>query len=212
MGARIGYSAINGVVITLLCLCGAVSLILKVVPLEATLGILFWIAIFMTAQAFQEVPKKHALAVAFGLVPSLGAWAYFLIETTLSIAGSSMHAMKDKFGNQIFIEGVIALNQGFIVLAMIYSALLVFIIERNFLRAGLWCVVAALLSAAGIIHAYQLGPGGLQMKYGLLASPHFAVSYLAGALFLFAFHAWQKRFKEPQGTSPEGMHQEQKMG
>ena len=57
MGARTGYSVLNGGVITLLCLIGAMPLVLRVVPLEAALGILLWIGLIITAQAFQEVPK-----------------------------------------------------------------------------------------------------------------------------------------------------------
>ena len=71
MGARAGYSAANGIIISALCVLGGVSLVLKFIPMEATLGILVWISIIMTAQAFQETPKAHALAVAIGLIPSL---------------------------------------------------------------------------------------------------------------------------------------------
>ncbi|MBI3986621.1 MAG: NCS2 family permease, partial [Lentisphaerae bacterium] len=66
MGARWGYSVLNGAIITLLCLTGGLALVQKVVPLECTLGILLWVAIIITAQAFQEIPKAHALAVAVG--------------------------------------------------------------------------------------------------------------------------------------------------
>ena len=87
MGARIGYSALNGIVISFLCCFGAVTAVLHVIPLEATLGILIWIGLVMTAQAFQETPREHALAVAVGLLPALAAWAWLLIETTLRAAG-----------------------------------------------------------------------------------------------------------------------------
>lgn len=93
MGARAGYSIINGVAITLLCLVGGVTLVLKVVPLEAVIGILLWVGLTITAQSFQETPKKHALAVAVGLIPSLAAWALLLIETTLQKAGTSLYAV-----------------------------------------------------------------------------------------------------------------------
>ena len=114
MGARAGYSIINGLAITLLCLVGGVTLVLKVVPLEAVLGILLWIGLIITAQSFQETPKKHALAVAIGLIPSLAAWALLLIDTTLQKAGTSLHDVAPKFGGDLFIYGIIALNQGFI--------------------------------------------------------------------------------------------------
>jgi AGZA family xanthine/uracil permease-like MFS transporter len=67
---------------------------------------------------------------------------------------------------------------------MILSAIGVALIEREFVKAGLWSVVAALFSAAGIIHAYELTPGGVTSRFGLLAAPEFFVCYLLlGFLF-----------------------------
>ncbi|MDL5053945.1 hypothetical protein QQ056_10350 [Oscillatoria laete-virens NRMC-F 0139] len=77
MGARIGYSLVNGVVVAALILMGGMTLVLKVVPMEATLGILLWIGLIIMAQAYQATPRRHALAVSMGLIPCLAAWALF---------------------------------------------------------------------------------------------------------------------------------------
>src|SRR4030095_15402097 len=45
MGARSGYSILNGAAIFVLCLVGGISLVLKFVPLEAALGLLLWVGI-----------------------------------------------------------------------------------------------------------------------------------------------------------------------
>jgi AGZA family xanthine/uracil permease-like MFS transporter len=160
--------------------------VLKIVPLEATLGILLWIGIIIMAQAFQEVPKSHALAVAFGLIPSLAAWALYLVETTLRTSGKSLFDAAPTFGTDLYIHGVIALNQGFLLSSMVLAAILVFVIEREFLTAAGWTLAAALLSMVGLIHAYDLTPAGVQNSFGLLAAPAFAVTYgLSAALLLF---------------------------
>ena len=70
MGTRSAYSTINGVVLLLLCFCGGLTLVMKVIPIEVTLGILLWIGLIIMAQCFQRAPKNHALAVAIELVPS----------------------------------------------------------------------------------------------------------------------------------------------
>ena len=188
MGARIGYSIANGVVICVLCLIGRVTIVLEFVPLEATLGILLWIGLIITAQAFQETPKHHALAVAFGLIPALAAFALFLVETTARVAGSSLFECAPAFGPALYIQGVFALSQGSLISSMILAATLVYIIERRFLRAAGWMLAAAILSAAGLIHAFELTPEGLQPKFGLLAAPWFAGGYLVVALILAAIH------------------------
>lgn len=193
MGARAGYSILNGTVITLLCLFGGITLVLKVVPLEATLGILLWVGIIITAQAFQEVPRNHALAVAFGLIPSLAAWALLLVETSLRKAGKTLFEIAPTFGSDLYIHGVIALNQGFLLSAMVLAAVLVFVVEREFLRAAGWMFIAAVLSALGVIHAYELTPVGVQNKFGVMAAPEFALMYGLSAGFLVLMHVVGKK-------------------
>ena len=200
MGARAGYSAANGVVISALCLLGGVSLVLKFVPIEATLGILVWISVIMTAQAFQETPKAHALAVAVGLMPSFATWALLLINSSVRIAGSSLFAVAPKFGADIFIQGVIALSQGFIITSMILSAILAFSIDHDLLKAALWSFAGALLSASGLIHAYALTPQGVQNKFGFMAAPGFVVGYALTGCVLLWLHLLQVRGGD--GPSP----------
>jgi AGZA family xanthine/uracil permease-like MFS transporter len=195
MGARVGYSIINGLVITALCVVGGVTLVLNLVPLEATLGILLWIGLIITAQAFRETPKEHALAVALGLIPALAAWALVLIETALRKAGASLFDTAPKFGADLFVHGVIALSQGFILTAMVLAAMLAFIIDRNFLKAALWALAGAGLSAVGVIHAYELTPLGVQNKFGWLAAPQFTLGYALTAGLLIALHLWRNSGK-----------------
>lgn len=196
MGARAGYSILNGAIIAALCLLGGVTLILRFIPIESTLGILLWIGIIMTAQAFQEVPKRHTLAVAFGLVPSLAAWALTLIETSVQKAGKTLFEAAPAFGRDLHIHGIIALSQGFLLSSMILSAALVAVIEREFLKAVVWTVIAAGLSMIGLIHAFELVPSGVQNKFGIAAAPEFALMYGLSSLFLLMLHlsnSWRRR-------------------
>lgn len=188
MGARIGYSAANGLVIMVLCLAGGVAPVLRVVPLEATIAILLWIGIVITAQAFQEVPKSHALAVALGLVPALAAWALTLVETTIRTAGAPYAETLAKFGKDLYIGGAIALSQGFLITSMLFSAVMVFVIERRFEKAAAWMAAGAVLSALGIIHAYAVGPASVLNRFGWMAAPGFAAAYGLGAVFLAGLH------------------------
>jgi len=195
MGARWGYSLLNGVVITGLCLIGGVTLVLRVVPLEAMIGILLWIGLIITAQAFTEVPRKHAVAVSLGLMPSLAAWALLLIDTTLRKAGTSLYAVAPKFGNELYIYGIISLSQGFLLTGMVLSAMMVFVVEREFLKAAIWAAAAAILSFFGVIHAYVLAPSGIQNRFGPGAAKAYALAYLVSAFLLFALHFYSRGAK-----------------
>lgn len=192
MGARWGYSIMNGVAITLLCLFGGVTLVMRYIPIEATLGILLWIGLIISAQAFQETPKKHALAVVMGFIPSLAAWALVLVETAIRVSGSSLFEAAPKFGSDLYIHGLIALSQGFILTAMVLSAIMAHIVDREFLKAAYWTLAAAVCSATGLMHAYTLGPGGVQNKFGWMAAPEFFIGYGIGALILLGLHHWLK--------------------
>lgn len=198
MGARIGYSGLNGIVISLLCCFGAVTAVLHAVPLEATLGILIWIGLVMTAQAFQETPRAHALAVAAGLVPSLAAWAVLLIETSVRAAGCTLDQALPKFGNDLYVRGALALGQGFLITSMAFAAIVAFAIDRRFLASAVTCFICAALSAVGLIHAFSVSPAGVAPVFGWMAAPDFAAAYAATGACLLVLH-WTK----PARSLPE---------
>ena len=52
--------------------------------------------------------------------------------------------------------GGFALEQGFLYSAMIWSAMVVYIVDREFRRAAFWSFSGALLSILGLMHSYQL--------------------------------------------------------
>jgi len=87
LGARAGYSTLNGLVMTVICLTGTVTVISKVVPVEAGIAIVLWIGIVITAQAFQTTPVRHAPAVAIGLFPAIAAWGATLVAGTFVQTG-----------------------------------------------------------------------------------------------------------------------------
>ncbi len=147
------------------------------------------------------MPKKHALAVALGLIPSLAAYTLFLVETTARAAGSSLYKVAPAFGSDLYIYGIISLSQGSLLTSMVLAAILVFVIERQFLKAAAWTLMAAVLSAIGLIHAYKLTPAGLQNKFGFFASPHFTVGYALTAFILFGLYWWNKKQQAVQDAS-----------
>jgi AGZA family xanthine/uracil permease-like MFS transporter len=198
MGARWGYSIINGTVITILCLIGGVTLVLKLVPIEAMIGILLWIGIIITAQAFAEVPKRHSIAVALGLVPALASWALFLVNTSLLKAGFSLFDAAPRFGNDLFIYGIISLSQGFMITSMVFSAMMAFVVDRKFLKASLWTLAGAAMAYFGVIHAYRLVPAaGVVNNFGFGAARSFALVYFVVSCVLALLHFHNRGKQEP---------------
>lgn len=123
-------------------------------------------------------------------MPSLAAWALLLIETTLRKAGSSLYDVAPRFGNDLYIYGIISMSQGFLLTGMVLSAMIVFVVERAFLKAAIWATSAAILSFFGVIHAYVLAPSGIQNRFGAGTAKAYALAYLISALLLVALHAY----------------------
>jgi adenine/guanine/hypoxanthine permease len=188
MGARAGYSVMNGLFITAICFFGAVNLVSTLMPLEAGIAIVLWVGIIIMAQAFQAVPSKHAPAVALGLVPALAAWALLIVQGALAAGGSSLANLGENASIQSYsLAGILALNQGFIVTSMIWSAAAAFLIDNEFARASLWALVGAGLSLVGAIHAYRIEGNDVLQHYGWTAGWPHAVGYaMAAILFLGA--------------------------
>ncbi|HUB67871.1 MAG TPA: hypothetical protein VL981_10340 [Candidatus Methylacidiphilales bacterium] len=201
LGAQTGYSVLNALAITAICLTGAMPFVLWFMPLEVTLGILLWIGLIITAQAFQEVPKAHALAVAIGFIPSLAAWGELLIETTLNKAapGYSLQQAAAQFSPDIFFAGMLSLAQGFMLISILFSAIVAKVIDRNWRAAAVWCLAGAAASALGIIHAFVFTPDGgyapaltwTGFSSTMPSGADFALAYVLAAILLFAMDVFK---------------------
>jgi len=158
LGARAGYSVLNGAAITLVCLTGTMAALTWAIPAEAGIAIILWIGIIIAAQAFEVTPKMHYPAVIVGLLPALAAWTVLIVKTSLGAAGAGLSAdvVKAAHGAGAYLGGAFALEQGFLYSAMIWAALTVCIIERSWLRAAAWAAVGALLALSGLLHSYAL--------------------------------------------------------
>src|SRR5579864_6081209 len=87
LGARAGYSVLNGVFITVICLTGTLAWIAWAIPIDAGMAIVLWIGMVISAQAFQATPREHAPAVIVGLLPGIAAWGAFMAKSGLHAAG-----------------------------------------------------------------------------------------------------------------------------
>ena len=158
LGARAGYSILNGVVITIISFTGLMSVIAAAIPLEAGYPILLWIGVVITAQAFQTTPKAHAPAIAFGLMPAIAAWGLTLLRRL----GSALMPNVTDIDALIIqtlpdIKGIISFSEGALFSSMFLTAVSVYLIEKNFLRAIYWTIPLIVFSFFGFIHSTQIG-------------------------------------------------------
>jgi AGZA family xanthine/uracil permease-like MFS transporter len=192
VGARIGYSILNGVMIMVIALTGIMSTLLHFIPFQVVAIVIVWFGLLVVGQAFQEVPKAHGVAVAFGLIPLLCSWGLQQLSTGLDQVGSSLFLCDAVPGSGVPIKGLIALSQGAILISMIWTAAIAYIMDGRFLPAATWFGVAAIGSCSGLIHGYQLTARGVETELGLCVAPDFAASYLMAAALLVGCHFYQQ--------------------
>lgn len=192
LGARAGYSTLNGLAVTLLCLTGTVGFVAQLVPLDAGVAIVLWIGVIITAQAFQATPSSHAPAVAIGLFPALAAWGATVVSGAFDAAGGTtmqqiLQSNPNAQVNGFLLHGLLLMERGYIFTCMILAALSAFLIERQFGKGALWAAVGVLATATGMTHAYLLN--GNLLDYYLVGTTVSAEAFSYSAYDICAGYA-----------------------
>ena len=203
LGARSGYSILNGVFFTLVALFGLTYFINSLVPMQAGMAIVLWIGIIITAQAFQATESNHAAAVAVGLFPAIAGWGVLILSQTLGAAGmvagdfsfaGKVLADPGAFArNGLHLKGLVALSQGFMITCMVWSAISAHLIDRKFRRATYWALAGGVFSFFGFIHAGELTPAGALYDIGLATGWQWAAGYALCAGFFAGMEVWARR-------------------
>ncbi|MEM1223286.1 MAG: NCS2 family permease [Verrucomicrobiota bacterium] len=208
MGARENYSILNGIGIGLLCISGSLAAIVWLIPVEAGITIIFWIGLIIVAQSFETAEPRHYPAAIVGLMPGFAAWVIVVVNSVITGAffssdgavSLSADFLSGQTSSGNFIAGGISLQQGFLITAMLWSTMTVFIIDRVFYKAMATALIAAAVSAVGLTHGYVLSDGAATVELPLLnaltgnspdqwiAAPAETVGYCiaAGIFFIMA--------------------------
>lgn len=192
LGARAGYSTLNGIVVTAICLTGTVGMISRIVPIEAGIAIVLWIGVIITAQAFQTTPKSHAPAVAIGLFPAIAAWGATVVAGAFIRVGlvtKGATTMQDLLAkdpnvevNGFLLHGLITMERGYIFTCMILAAVSAFLIDRKFYTAACWSLIGALFAGVGLTHAYQLVGNNFDFLFAFAEPAQDALAFRAAGI------------------------------
>jgi AGZA family xanthine/uracil permease-like MFS transporter len=203
LGARAGYSMLNGAFFGVVALFGFSHVISALIPIEAGMAIVLWIGIVITAQAFSATPRKHAPAVALGLFPAIAGWGVLVLTQTLGAAGivAKDPTLADRALSQasafamvgMHLPGLVALSQGFMLTCLVWSAAAATLIDRRFDTAARFMLLGAVLAYFGFMHAGTLTPSGGQYDLRPGAGTPWAIGYALSALFFWLTGLWAKR-------------------
>ena len=179
-GGRAGYSLASGAVIGFLCFMGLFGVLAALLPVPAIVPILLYIGLLIGAQAFQAVPRLHAVAVVAALLPNLAEWGRGMIDNALSAAGTTAAEVTSDAlnGAGVVYDGLKTLGEGAVLVGLILGTMVTFILDKKFRYAAVAALVGAALSFIGLIHAAEVS---------WAASPQVALGYLLFGLVCLLF-------------------------
>ena len=179
-GGRASYSLASGLMIGIFCFVGLFGILDALLPVPAIVPILLYIGLLIGAQAFQAVPRLHAIAVVAAILPNLAEWAKTQVDNALNAAGTSASevGMEALNGAGVVYEGLKTLGEGAVLVGLILGTMVTFILDKKFRFAAIAASVGAVLSFIGLIHAPEVS---------WAANPAVALGYLFFAAVCLAY-------------------------
>jgi adenine/guanine/hypoxanthine permease len=196
MGARTGYTLITGVVIGLGGIFGYLSNLVEMLPLAVLAPILIFVAIGITAQAFEATPIRHAAAVVFSFFPAIARMVAIKLGDPTYVAPDHFAALYNDTSQGISELAVInVLGNGFIITSMVWASFVVSMIDGKPRQAAGIALLGGALTLFGIIHSVTPA-GNLYLPWMLEPAMRsiafqFAGAYLALAAVLLVFSFWR---------------------
>ena len=192
-GAHIGYSWLTGVSILLIAFVGLLNLVLSIIPLVALFPILMYIGMVIVTQAFAVTEKRHMPAVALSFMPLIAGFVTLNVTNAIQAVGAELD-YEALAAQGIPLLGWERLSGGDILVGMVLASIVVFLIDRKFMVATVYSLVAAVLSFFGFLHAAEIGIG---------TGSEAAIGYLMFALVMLAMHFYRPSENSGGADGPE---------
>lgn len=164
MGARSAYAVGVGVTIFITSTFGIIGMIDSVLPSAVAKPILIVVAFDIVRLAFENLPSRHAPAVAVATLPGMLTYAEFKVGELLREVqnGATKLAVSiEQLIPQFWVDQyvlLLALSRGYIVTSLLWAATMAFIIDYQLKRAAAMMLLAAFFTLIGFIHS--LAPQG----------------------------------------------------
>lgn len=180
MGAGAGYTILTGLFIGLGGILGFLPFFVDWIPAAAVAPILVYIGLEVIAQSFLASPRRHSIAVAISLLPSLAFLAALEANSVLAALGATLAQLTGDAGESLQTLNLLA--SGFIITAILWGAATASLIDRRFRASAFYLLVGSLFSLFCVIHSPAAGGSFVLPWKGTSSLPwHFATAYLLAA-------------------------------
>jgi AGZA family xanthine/uracil permease-like MFS transporter len=184
MGARISFSIWTPIIFMLIIVSGLTLYIAPLFPWPILAAMIAYVSVGVGMATLRRVDRKYlAVLLLSFMIPGsavvLAALNSALPALRLSAANL---AVQEALNRSVYLFSLRGLGNGFLFLVLVVAALITEVIDRNFGRAAIWCLLAAAFSWVGLMHA-----GILQWK----AEPSYAYGWLAAAAIVYSARWWR---------------------
>ncbi|MCU1297279.1 MAG: hypothetical protein JWO91_1557 [Acidobacteriaceae bacterium] len=183
MGARIGFALWTPIIFAAIVMSGLTLFIAQLFPWPILAAMIAYVSVGVGMATLRRVDPKYRSAVLLGFVLPAGAVVAAAVNSALpalklSAANPDVQAALNR---SIYWSSVQGLGSGFLFLVLVVAALITELIDRNFGRASLWCLLASGFSWLGLMHSPTFHWG---------AQPTYAAGWLAAAAIVYSARWW----------------------
>jgi AGZA family xanthine/uracil permease-like MFS transporter len=184
IGARIGFALWTPIIFLIAVMSGLTIFVAQLFPWPILAAMIAYVSVGVGMATLRRVDRKYLSAVLLGFVLPAGAVVSAAMNSALpalklSAANPDVQAALNR---SIYWSSLQGLGNGFLFLVLVVASIVTELIDRNFGRAAIWCVVAATFSWFGMMHS---------SIFQWAAQPNYACGWLAAAAIVFSARWWR---------------------
>lgn len=183
-GAGTRYTWWSAAAFFLLVVAGLLDVAGDLFPWPILAALVAYVAVGVGLSALRTTPRRHhgALLLAF-VIPGVAVVSSTVSSATASLGlPASRPEVSAALDASIHWGSVQLLANGFLLLVLVVAAVLVELVDRRFVAAATWCLLAAGCAWFGLLHGARLGWG---------AQPQAALGWLLAAAVVGGARWWR---------------------
>jgi AGZA family xanthine/uracil permease-like MFS transporter len=184
MGARISFALWTPIIVILAVMSGLTFFTAQLFPWPILAAMIAYVSVGVGMATLRRVDPKYRSAVLLGFVLPTGAVVAAAVNSALPALklSATNPDVQAALNRTIYWSSLQGLGNGFLFLVLVVASLITELIDRNFGRAAIWCLVAAAFSWLGMMHSAIF-------RWG--AQPMYAAGWLAAAVIVFSARWWR---------------------
>jgi len=184
MGARVSFSLWTPIFFMLIVASGLTLFITQLFPWPILAAMIAYVSVGVGAATLRRVDRKYVSVLLLSFVLPGSAVVLAALNSALpalKLSGANP-AVQEALNKSVYWSSLKGVGSGFLFLVLIVAAVITEVIDRNFGRAAIWCLIASAFSWVGLMHSAILQWG---------AQPAYAYGWLAAGAVVYSARWWR---------------------